>query len=364
MKSNRHLRLLSVIIILGFILRVYKINTFAPFYGDQAWFMWSAKEALTSSRLPLLGITTSITWLHQGPLWTYILIPLEKIFSFSPYIPNYLTAIFGTISLVLMYYCTRLIYNTKTALISTYILSILYFSVIQDRIAYHTSLIPLFSLIIVISLKRRWIMVSGLFLGFSFQLHILSAIFWPFVLYYILRNKFETTKYIFGFCLGILPFIISGPVQTFGVIFWLLKYLIAPPVTTGISTAYMVVAMIPVILILSKQVSRLPQTAIILLSSLFLVLNLVILGKFNFNGLSPLIGPNLAEKIVISKNILALSNTTLPRLVVPNSPRGVTSNTLPYTYLIWWQSNTGVYPSGSASAFLVDENNFSFRMLK
>lgn len=72
-----------------------------PFFGDIGWFYLSARDALLLGKFPLLGITASMTWLHQGPLWTYLLIPafwLSDFHPLSPVILALILIIFGLIT--------------------------------------------------------------------------------------------------------------------------------------------------------------------------------------------------------------------------------------------------------------------------
>ena len=59
-------------------------------------------------------------------------------------------------------------------------------------------------------------------------------------------------KSFFGFILGILPFIISGPTQTLGIFVWIIKHLFEGFGGTGLaSDAYRVVLFIPGLIFLS-----------------------------------------------------------------------------------------------------------------
>ena len=58
-------------------------------------------------------------------------------------------------------------------------------------------------------------------------------------------------KQLVGFLLGIFPFIVSGPTQTFGIFVWIAKHLFEGFGGTGLaSEAYRVVLFIPSLLLL------------------------------------------------------------------------------------------------------------------
>jgi hypothetical protein len=318
-----------LIIILGIFLRFYNLNSSVTFFADQAWFLLSARDSVLSGHLPLLGITSSITWLHQGPLWTYFLIPLLLFFKFTPLAPGYFTAFLGTITIPITYYLGALLFNRRTGFLSALIFAVSNIVVIQNRIAYHTSLIPTLTVIFLLLLLKRRLFLAGLFLGLVYQLHLLSLVFWLPVFYYLYRRDYPFAKFITGLSLGILPFLLSGPVQAFGVVFWFLKFFWGSVTTSGLSTAYLAVFVLPFILIVSRLFSRLPTKILIFIVIAFAITNICLLLVHDFYSASDLTGPNLGRQIV-----LARAGT----LQVTAVPRGVTTTGLPLEYLTWWLS--------------------------
>lgn len=216
--------LLSAILILALGLRLRGVNNL-PYFDDMGWFFTSARQALTSGQLPTLGITASITWLHQGPLWTYfLLLPV------ATYIPAQLfTSLAGVAAVALAYFAA--------GPVAAALLALLPFAVVTSQTAYHTSLIPLFFFLSYLCLTRRRLFLGGLFIGFLYQSHLLTFIYWP--LWVILARKMPKLQITLGIILGILPFILAGPIQTFGIFIWIGKGLLTGwEVSSGISTAY------------------------------------------------------------------------------------------------------------------------------
>ncbi len=257
-----HLILLSAILIIGTFLRFINLSQNLTFIGDQAWFYLSARDALLSGKFPLLGITSSITWLHQGPLYTFMLMPSLIFSNFSPVAPAYFTGLTTSLNIILLYYLAAKIFNRTAGLVAAAIFAVQPFIVLQSRFPYHTTPILLFITIFFL-LKDRpfW---AGLFLGLLYQLHLLTFIFWVFM----------KPKMLPGFILGILPFIFIGPVQTFGIFAWIAKHLITGFSGSILSGAYQVVLTVPVILAVSFLVSRLPRKLVYLLTLLFILYSL------------------------------------------------------------------------------------------
>jgi len=217
-----------------------------PYFADIDWFYLSAKDALLSGQFPLLGITASIVWLHQGPLWTYMLIPAFWLSNFHRLSPVVFIVFINLFLILNFYFLTLSLFNKKTAILSTIILVLNPWLMMHLRTPYHTAPIPLFEVIFLLCLIKQRDFLAGLFLGLLYQLHLLTFIFWPLLLFRL--NK----KSSFGFVLGILPFILSGPVQTLGIFVWIVKHIFEGFGGTGLaSEAYRVVLFIPTLLLLN-----------------------------------------------------------------------------------------------------------------
>ena len=325
--------ILWLAIVLGAFLRFYDLPNRMPFIGDQAWFYLAARDALLGRGLPLLGITASITWLHQGPLWTYLLVPLIA----HPVLPAILTSIMGVVSVYLIYFLG--------GWPASLLLAALPLSVLQSRMPYHTSLIPLFSIILFLLLRRHRDFLAGLFLGLLYQLHLLTFIFWP-VMFFRRRT-------IPGFILGILPFLLVGPVQTFGIFAWIAKHTLTGFGGSTISTAYLVVLLVPAILVVPWFLNRIPKFIGILIIVIYL--------GFSYWKLD--IGSSLSSRIVLSKAILSQSSTDAPEIVMDGPGSQFRSYSMPYEYLVWWLSRS-TPPGDSHTRFLIHESSQTYEVLK
>src|SRR5882762_6674950 len=95
--------LLYLILLLAAFLLFYRLSEFLPFIGDQGWFYISARDMLLTGQIPLVGITSSHVWLHQGPYWTYMLAGALWIGRFNPVFGAYLTSSLGLVGVWLLY---------------------------------------------------------------------------------------------------------------------------------------------------------------------------------------------------------------------------------------------------------------------
>ncbi len=179
---NKHFIFLSLIILLAFFVRVFKVDSLVPFIGDQGWFFISAKNALLANEIPLVGITSSHLWLHQGALWTYILMFLFKLFNFNPTIPFVLTALVDGFVVVLIYKLISNLFSQRVAMLSTFIYAFSPVVILSARMSYHTSLIPLFILLFIYSLinlikgKKNFLSLSIFSLAILYNLELQASI--------------------------------------------------------------------------------------------------------------------------------------------------------------------------------------------
>lgn len=173
-RINPYLFALFFIMLLGAFLRFDRLAIYMPFIGDQGWFYLSAKDMLVSGDIPLVGIPSSRPWLHQGAFWTYLLSGALWLFNFHPVGGGYLTAFIGLLTILAMYFVASSLFSKRVGLIASFLYATAPLIVMQDRMAYHTSPIPLFTLALFYCLCK-W--VQGKPFYFSFSLILLAILY-------------------------------------------------------------------------------------------------------------------------------------------------------------------------------------------
>lgn len=178
--------------ILGFsiFLNTYRLSEQMIFIGDQGWFYLSARDMLLTGKIPLVGITASHTWLHQGPLWTYILALIFWLFKFNPVAPAYFTAFLSSITVLLVYKVGKILFSKNVGLIGVVLYATSPLVIINSRMPYHTSPIPLLTLGLIYSVFK-WI--KG------------NVYFFPIIIFLMaLLYNFELATQIFWFPIGFI----------------------------------------------------------------------------------------------------------------------------------------------------------------
>lgn len=224
---NKTLMTLLLILSLAFFLRFINIANNMPFIGDQGWFYLSARDMLINGQIPLVGIASSHPWLHQGPLWTYMLAGVFLLLGFNPLNGAYLTIVLGVFAVLMVYIVGSEMFSKRIGLISTFLYATSPLVVIHSRTPYHTSPIPLFTLLFIYALYK-WIKGNNiyfplaiLFLAVLYNLELATSTLWAVllvVLAYGIWKKKKWVKKLFNkktliystvaFLIPMLPFLI------------------------------------------------------------------------------------------------------------------------------------------------------------
>ena len=220
-------KFLLLILFIGIFLRLYRLEDLMLFIGDQGWFYLQARDLLLTGNIPLVGITSSHVWLHQGPFWTYILSFLMGIFGFNPVVGSYFTVFVGIVTIWTVYYLGSKMFSENIGLIASFLYATSPLIVVHSRMSYHTSLIPFFS-IILLYVYYRW--VNGehkvfplivLLLAILYNFELATFIFAPLVIatfiYGLLKKREWANKILskrilvlslFSFVLPMLPILV------------------------------------------------------------------------------------------------------------------------------------------------------------
>ncbi|RJQ38907.1 glycosyltransferase [Candidatus Microgenomates bacterium] len=196
---NKKNALLTIILLSAAFLRFFKLPDLMMFIGDQGWFYLSARDILLTGNIPLVGITSSHTWLHQGPLWTYFLALVLKVSNFNPLSGACLTAFVGVVTVFLTYKICSKLFSERIGLIAAALYAFSPLVIIHSRMAYHTSLIPLFVLIFIYIfyeyLKGKYfifpliITVLGILYNLELATIVLSFIFFVLLIIRVLKKS-------------------------------------------------------------------------------------------------------------------------------------------------------------------------------
>lgn len=194
----------EVILILGLIFlsafpRIYMLSSQMHMISDQGWFFLAAKDMLLTGNIPLVGITSSHTWLHQGPIWTYILAGILWFGNFNPLSAGYFSVFLDILTVLVIYKVSKELFSNEIAIASSILYATSPLIIIYSRMPYHTSPIPFLSILFLLVIYR-WIkgnkmyfplaiFICTLLYNFELATVLFPAILVMFLIFGIWKNK-------------------------------------------------------------------------------------------------------------------------------------------------------------------------------
>jgi 4-amino-4-deoxy-L-arabinose transferase-like glycosyltransferase len=186
-KKNRvEIGLLILLIVFTFGLRVFKIDGYMTFLGDEGRDALMVKRILTTGDIPLLGPPTSVGNMYLGPLYYYMMATAMAIGWLNPLAAALMVAILGTLTVGLIYYLARNWFGKTAGFIAAFLYAISPVNIIYSRSSWNPNPAPFFALLAITGLywarQRKnflYFIVTGSALAFAVQMHYLSLILLP-----------------------------------------------------------------------------------------------------------------------------------------------------------------------------------------
>ncbi len=180
------------ILLLAAILRLYKIEGYMTFLGDEGRDVLVVYNILHGD-FTLLGPTASVGGFFMGPIYYYFMAPFLWLFNYNPVGPAIMVALFGIATVWLVYKVGSEFFGKKTAIIAASLYSISPLVIAYSRSSWNPNLMPFFSLLTVYVLykavKKNRIylfMLTGFLFGITIQLHYISLFLGTAVVFFIL----------------------------------------------------------------------------------------------------------------------------------------------------------------------------------
>lgn len=188
--------ILVLILLVGAFLRLYKINEFMTFLGDEGRDAIVVRNLLIKADLILIGPGTSIGSMYLGPLYYYFMAPFLFIFNFSPVGPAVEIALLGVITIFLIYKVANEWFGETAAIISSFFYAISPVVIIYSRSSWNPNIMPFFALLTIYSIwkvwkekKYKWLIVTGISYTFVLQSHYLGLLLAPTLFIFWLISK-------------------------------------------------------------------------------------------------------------------------------------------------------------------------------
>jgi 4-amino-4-deoxy-L-arabinose transferase-like glycosyltransferase len=197
--SRKEKIILAILLIVGLLLRIYKLEERLSFDWDQENFAWEAKKMIVDHKLTLIGAPTSVGGIHLGPFYTYLSNIFYFLFRMDPKGAGILSIIFGLFTILGFYLVGKNLFNQKVAFLSSFFYTFSLSFITWDLVAWNPAPFYLFVLLVIFFLhhslrEERYLIFLFLLLGLGFHLHFASLIFYPLTLLILVFFRLKPSK--------------------------------------------------------------------------------------------------------------------------------------------------------------------------
>lgn len=206
--------LIILILIVGAFLRLYKIDEYMTFLGDEGRDVIVVRNLLVKADPILIGPGTSVGGMYLGPLYYYFMAPFLLLSNFNPVGPAIGVALLGVATIYLVYLVGLEWFTKGTGLIAAFIYAISPTVITYSHSSWNPNIMPFFALLSIYSIWKVWkedkhilLILTAISMAFVFQSHYLGTLLVPVVglvwFAYILKNwkiknnRKVTLKYTF-----------------------------------------------------------------------------------------------------------------------------------------------------------------------
>jgi 4-amino-4-deoxy-L-arabinose transferase-like glycosyltransferase len=224
-KNKKEVIILGLILLVGAFFRLYKINEYMTFLGDEGRDVIIVRNLLVHGDPILIGPGTSVGGMYLGPLYYYFMAPFLLLANFSPVGPAIGVALLGVATIWLVWYVFKSWFPTFNrpalhgeydinygALAAATLYALSPTVIIYSRSSWNPNIMPFFALLSVFSSwkaysqkKYNWSIATAVSFAFVLQSHYLGLIILPLLLLYPVlvfidnkkeKNKLLQTKFI------------------------------------------------------------------------------------------------------------------------------------------------------------------------
>jgi 4-amino-4-deoxy-L-arabinose transferase-like glycosyltransferase len=263
------------ILALAAYLRLYKIENYLTFLGDEGRDVLVVKRIIVDHKFTLLGPTASVGGFFLGPIYYYFMLPFLWAWNLEPVGPAIMVALFGIATVYVVFMTARAFWGTLAGLIASSLFAVSPLVIAYSRSSWNPNVVPFFSTLLIYLLWRLvekknikdafWI---GIVLGIGIQLHYLFLFLFVVVgSWYILkRNVLPFVQLILwtlvGFLVGVSPFLAFELRHGFTNTRFIIQFIFAGK-ETGVEGSYLAIVSDVVFRAFGRILFRYPQPEIL-----------------------------------------------------------------------------------------------------
>ena len=216
--TKRFLYPLLVILLMAAFVRLYRINDYMHFLGDEGRDALVIKKMVIDYDPTFIGPITSVGNIYLGPIYYYFMTPFMILFGMDPVGPAVMIALLSLGTIFLIYKISYDYFDQKTAIIASLLYALSPFIINYSRFSWNPNAVPFFGLLIIYGLlkvivdkQNKWMWVIGLSFGVVVQLHYICLMFGPIIgLTLLLYRKLSLKNIgilILSFVVPLVPYI-------------------------------------------------------------------------------------------------------------------------------------------------------------
>lgn len=228
MKKRVSLVILICILVLAAFFRLYHIQDYLTFLGDEGRDVIIAKGILEGN-FTLLGPRASAGDFFLGPIYYYLIAPWLWLFQYDPVGPAVMVALVSVLTTWLIFYVGKKWFTEKAGLFAAALYAVSPVVITYSHSSWNPNVLPFFALLLMYLLfvaiykQKGWkyFIGVGVLLGIALQLHYLALFLGVIVFFYIFFASWMREKKIsmlllfkrylqlfFGFLFGFSPFLL------------------------------------------------------------------------------------------------------------------------------------------------------------
>lgn len=192
---------LFLILAVGAFLRLYKIDQYMTFLGDEGRDVIVVRNLLVHADPILIGPGTSIGNMYLGPIYYYMMAPALFLAGYSPVGPAVMIALLGIATVFFVWYVGRDWFGSWAGIFASFLYAISPTIIIYSRSSWNPNIMPFFALLIIYSVWKlwkkgsfAWVIVLGISFAFALQSHYLALLLVPTAGLFWLITLIQTKK--------------------------------------------------------------------------------------------------------------------------------------------------------------------------
>lgn len=219
--KNRDLYIGLVIVILALSLRLWKIDQYMNFLGDEGRDAIIVSKMILEGNMPFIGPPTSVGNMYLGPLYYYMMTIPMLVSGLNPVSAAVMIAILGAMTVGLIFYLAKEWFGVWGAGVAAFLYAISPVAITYSKSSWNPNPAPFFTLLAFLGFYKAhrtgnfwWLVLTGISLAAVLQMHYLAlvllpvfGILWLYEITLIKRHKLQRKNFWKGTILASVIFL-------------------------------------------------------------------------------------------------------------------------------------------------------------